>query len=106
MSSRNRYLDSRQRKAATVLHRALMRVQQLADRGERDSAVLVRAAREVVAEQPGVRLDYVEAVNPETLEGLPDVSHGALIAIAAWLGTTRLIDNVVLVAPMQAAGPH
>lgn len=106
MSSRNQYLDPQQRKDATVLYRALMRVQQLSDKGERNAAVLLAAAREVMSEEAAARLDYVEAVNPETLEPVSDVSAGALVAIAAWLGSTRLIDNIVLFGPMHAAGPH
>lgn len=102
MSSRNQYLDPQERKAATVLHRALMRVQQLADRGEHKSSVLLKAGRAVVAEEASARLDYLEAVDPNTLEPVPDIKHGALIAIAAFFGSTRLIDNILLVSPMQA----
>jgi len=103
MSSRNQYLDPEQRKAATVLHRALMRVQRLADRGEQNSGPLLNAARQVVGEEPMVRLDYVEAVDPATLEKVSDIGQGALIAIAAWLGPTRLIDNIVLFSATHRA---
>jgi len=96
MSSRNAYLDPLQRKQATVLHRALMRVQALADTGERSAARLVEAGKQVIAEEPGARLDYFEAVSPDTLEPVADISGEALIAVAAWIATTRLIDNVVL----------
>jgi pantoate--beta-alanine ligase len=106
MSSRNQYLGPSQRKAATVLYRALMRVQQLADRGEHNTARLITAAREVVAEEPAARLDYVEAVNPDSLRPLSDISSGAQVAIAAFFGSTRLIDNIVLFGPMHARGPQ
>ncbi|HYN14216.1 MAG TPA: pantoate--beta-alanine ligase [Terriglobales bacterium] len=96
LSSRNAYLDPRQRKQATVLHRALMRVQMLADRGESDSARLIAAALEVFREEPEVRLDYFEIVDTETLDPVADTSQGALVAVAAFVGTTRLIDNIVL----------
>jgi pantoate--beta-alanine ligase len=96
MSSRNAYLDPQQRQQATVLHRALMRVQALADTGERNAVKLVEAAKQVIVEEPGARLDYFEAVSPDTLEPVADVSGGTLIAVAAWMGATRLIDNVVL----------
>jgi pantoate--beta-alanine ligase len=96
MSSRNQYLDREQRKAATVLYRALMRAQLLADRGERDCAVLLSAARHIVEEERAARLDYLEAVDPESLEPVADLGRGALIAIAAHFGATRLIDNIVL----------
>lgn len=105
MSSRNAYLTPEQRKQARVLYRALMRVQTLADRGERRTAQLILAGEEVVGEEPGVRLEYLEIVNPDTLEPVPDISGGALVAIAALVGTTRLIDNVVLTGSGQAQGP-
>jgi pantoate--beta-alanine ligase len=98
MSSRNAYLDPHQRKQALVLHRSLMRVQQLSDAGERDAATLAAAGREEFARESSVRLDYFEVVSPETLEAVTDISNGALVAVAAYVGNTRLIDNVVLVA--------
>jgi pantoate--beta-alanine ligase len=96
MSSRNSYLDPRQRKQALVLHRSLLRVQQLAQAGERDAARLIAAGREEFARESTVHLDYFEIANPETLEPVADTSAGALVAVAAFLGTTRLIDNIVL----------
>ncbi len=96
MSSRNRYLDPAQRQAATVLYQALQCVQAKAWQGERRTDVLIDAGRQVVARETGVRLDYLEIVNPETLDSVPDIAQGALVAIAAYVGTTRLIDNVVL----------
>jgi pantoate--beta-alanine ligase len=98
MSSRNAYLDAQQRKQALVLHRSLMRVQQLSDAGERDAVTLAAAGREEFARESSVRLDYFEVVSPETLEAVTDISNGALVAVAAYVGNTRLIDNVVLVA--------
>jgi len=96
LSSRNAYLDPRQRKQATVLYRSLMRVQSLADRGERDSARLIAAALDVFKEEPETRLDYLEIVDRETLDPVANTSKGALVAVAAFVGTTRLIDNIVL----------
>ncbi|MGZ4814701.1 MAG: pantoate--beta-alanine ligase [Terriglobales bacterium] len=99
MSSRNSYLEPQQRKQALVLNRALMRIQFLADRGERNVQSLIAAGKQVVSEEPGVKLDYVEVVDPDTLEPVTDLSKTALVAIAAWVGTTRLIDNLLLSAP-------
>jgi len=96
MSSRNAYLDPQQRKQALVLHRSLQRVQQLAEAGEGDAARLIAAARQEFARESTVRLDYFEIVNPETLDPVPEISRGALVAVAAFVGTTRLIDNIVL----------
>ena len=96
MSSRNAYLDAGQRKQALVLHRSLMRVKQLADAGERSAAKLAAAGREEFAAERSVRLDYFEIVDPETLDPVAEVSKRALVAVAAYVGPTRLIDNVLL----------
>jgi pantoate--beta-alanine ligase len=96
MSSRNAYLSPEERKQATVLYRALSRMQTLADSGERRAAALMEAGKNVLEEEPGVRLDYLAAVNTETLQPVDDVSHGALIPIAAYVANTRLIDNIQL----------
>jgi pantoate--beta-alanine ligase len=98
MSSRNTYLDPQQRKQALVLHRALMRIQFAVDRGERSSAQLIEVGKDVIAEEPQVRLDYLAVVDPATLECVADVSRGALVAVAAFVGSTRLIDNLVVLA--------
>jgi len=102
MSSRNAYLNPEQRKRALVLHRSLMRVQQLDGAGERSAARLKAAGREEFAEENSVRLDYFEIVDAETLDAVEDVSGGALVAVAAYVGSTRLIDNVVLGATAAA----
>jgi pantoate--beta-alanine ligase len=96
MSSRNAYLNAEERKRALVLHRSLQRVQQLVDAGERDALRLIAAVREEFAQESAVRLDYFEVVDPETLDPVADVSMGALVAVAAYVGATRLIDNVLL----------
>ena len=105
LSSRNAYLSPAERKQATILHRALMRVQFLADKGECSSEKLIAAARGIFAEEPEVRLDYVEIVDSESLDPLPDVSRGALVAVAAFVGATRLIDNIVLTGAGNAQHP-
>lgn len=94
MSSRNAYLNPEQRKQALVLHRALMRVQHLVDRGETSTARLLVAGTQVMAEEPAVKLDYFEIVDRATLDPASDVSSGALVAVAAYVGSTRLIDNI------------
>jgi pantoate--beta-alanine ligase len=96
MSSRNAYLSPEERKQATVLSRSLQRVQALAAQGERDTARLAAAGKHVMNEEPSVRLDYFEVVSPDTLDPVADISQGALVAVAASVGSTRLIDNVVL----------
>jgi pantoate--beta-alanine ligase len=96
MSSRNAYLSPDERKRALVLHGSLMSVQQLLGAGERDAARLAAAGREEFARESSVRLDYFEIVHPETLDPVKDVSGGALVAVAAYVGMTRLIDNLVV----------
>ena len=96
LSSRNRYLSEKEREQALVLHRALRAVEEKAASGERVSSRLIEVARGVFAKEPDVRVDYVAVVDPDTLEDVPDIRDSALVAVAAFVGTTRLIDNVVL----------
>ena len=96
MSSRNAYLDASQRLSALVLHRSLLAVQERFDRGERKVQALIEAGKQVFSEDPSVRLDYLEIVDPETLDPVDDLSQRALVAVAAFVGKARLIDNVVL----------
>ncbi len=96
MSSRNAYLDPQQRKSALVLHRSLERARQMVARGTRDSTELIAAAKEIFREEPSVRLDYFELVDPNNLEPLAKLDKSALVAVAAFVGATRLIDNIIL----------
>ncbi len=96
LSSRNAYLNPEQRQQALVLHRSLMTVKAAAAAGERDTARLIEIGKQVVAAEPAARLDYFAIVNPETLDPVADISRGALVAVAAFIGTTRLIDNILL----------
>jgi pantoate--beta-alanine ligase len=106
MSSRNAYLNPDQRKQALVLYRALMRVQTLADRGESGSTRLKIAGEQVIAEEPVVKPDYFEIVNRDTLEPVADISGAALVAVAAYVGSTRLIDNIVVTGKGNASAPR
>jgi pantoate--beta-alanine ligase len=96
LSSRNVYLSAEERQQALVLYRALCRVQALADRGEHNAAKLREGALQVFAEEKQVRLDYFEIVDKETLQPVKDVERGALVVTAAFVGKTRLIDNLLL----------
>jgi pantoate--beta-alanine ligase len=96
MSSRNAYLDPQQRKEALVLHRSLMRVKKMWEGGENSAEKLLAAGREEPARESSVRLDYFEIVNAESLDPVGNVGKGALVAVAAFVGATRLIDNIVL----------
>jgi pantoate--beta-alanine ligase len=96
LSSRNRNLDREQRRQALVLSRVLRAVLELVQNGEQDSAELLAAALRIFSEEPGVQVDYCSIVDPETLEDVSDVRDGALVAVAARVGATRLIDNLLL----------
>jgi pantoate--beta-alanine ligase len=96
LSSRNAYLNAAERKQALVLHRSLSRAQQTFEKGERDSTKLIATAKEEFAREPGVRLDYCEIVDPDNLEAVPLITRPALAAVAAFVGSTRLIDNILL----------
>ena len=93
MSSRNRYLSAQERAQALVLHRALAAVERLAASGVTNAQELIAAAQTVLGEEPEVRVDYCRVVDPDTLEDVAEVKTRALVAVAAFVGTTRLIDN-------------
>jgi len=97
MSSRNRYLTPEERRQALVLRRTLCRIEEEAAAGITSSAVLIDAGRAVLVEEPKVRVDYFAIVDPETLVDLENVNAGnTLVAVAAFVGNTRLIDNVLI----------
>lgn len=96
LSSRNVYLSAEERKQALVLNRAVQHMEWLIRAGERRSEALISGARAVFAGEPGVRVDYVEVVDWATLEPVAAAWRGTLIAVAAWVGGTRLIDNAVI----------
>src|ERR1700681_1132261 len=96
MSSRNAYLNREERGRALVLQRSLQQVQHEFQAGERIAAKLLSAARKVFAREPQVALDYFEIVDPDTLDPVEAISQKTLVAVAAYVGSTRLIDNIVL----------
>jgi pantoate--beta-alanine ligase len=96
LSSRNAYLSPEQRQDALVLFRSLLRVRELFADGERNPAILIKAAKNVLSGSSAVRLDYFEIVDPDELTPLALINQPALVAVAAFVGNTRLIDNIVL----------
>ena len=96
MSSRNVYLRPEERKAAPVLNRSLTETKNRFDQGERNAHKLIAAGKRVMAQESRVRLDYFEIVDPDTLDPVLEVTRSALVAIAALVGNTRLIDNILL----------
>jgi pantoate--beta-alanine ligase len=100
LSSRNVYLTPADRRAAPVLHRALGAAADQVAAGERDAARLVSSVRALIAAEPLARIDYVEAVDDDLLRPVERIGERTLLAVAAYFGKARLIDNVVL----QSAG--
>jgi pantoate--beta-alanine ligase len=96
MSSRNRYLSPEERSLAPRLFQALQFVQDLANRGERNVATLEKALAEKIALIPGTRIDYASIVDAEDLQSVELLTRPAVAAFAVFLGTTRLIDNLVI----------
>jgi pantoate--beta-alanine ligase len=95
-SSRNAYLNPDERQQALVLSRSLLQVKAAVDAGERDVGMLAEIGRRAIASEPAAKLDYLAIVDPDTLDPIDKVSKSTLIAVAVWLGTTRLIDNILL----------
>jgi len=107
MSSRNRNLTPENRRRSLILHRALQSACELLEAGETSADILRSALLETFASEENVRLDYAAVVDPATLLPVEDTTQGALIAVAAWVGPTRLIDNILTEnLPIENLLPH
>jgi pantoate--beta-alanine ligase len=96
MSSRNAYLGAEERRAATVLYRALDAARQQMAAGERDAASLLARVREVLSSEPLAAVDYAEIVDADTLEPVVRLRRSCLVLLAVFLGATRLLDNMLV----------
>jgi pantoate--beta-alanine ligase len=96
LSSRNAYLSSPEREAATVLYRALMLASSMRDDGVTGTEAIRREMRSLIETEPLARIDYVSVADPDTLDELDDVGSRALASLAVRIGDTRLIDNTTL----------
>src|SRR3989304_1337908 len=96
MSSRNQYLKNSDRSAATCLYRALKKGRSLFEDGNKDTNKIREIILHTLREEPSAHLEYLAIVQPETLEEEKIAGKGTVIAIAAGIGTTRLIDNIIL----------
>jgi pantoate--beta-alanine ligase len=96
MSSRNAYLNTAQRKAATVLYRALLKAKEMRQAGEHDSETIRRAMMEMIQAEPLAKIDYVSIADTISLQELEQIHSQALVSLAVRFGKTRLIDNIVL----------
>ena len=96
LSSRNQYLNPEERKAATVLFRSLEFARQASLQGQSRTGELLRGVRDLIESEPLARLDYAELVSADDLSPLDEVTNHALLALAVFIGKTRLIDNTFL----------
>jgi pantoate--beta-alanine ligase len=96
LSSRNMYLSAAERKQALTLSRIIGQAEAMVAAGEYSASALIEAARKAFAAEPEIRVDYIELVNWATLEPVETALPGSLFAVAAWVGSTRLIDNTLM----------
>ncbi|NER79920.1 MAG: bifunctional pantoate--beta-alanine ligase/(d)CMP kinase [Leptolyngbya sp. SIO1D8] len=95
-SSRNQYLNQEERQQAATLYRSLQQAKVTFKQGERQSHVLIDRVKRTLSQISAIQVQYVELVHPETMQPLPQVDTVGLLAVAAYLGKTRLIDNILL----------
>ena len=95
-SSRNIYLNQDERKHATILYRTLKWAEDKIQTGERNAHKLIQVMREKIESEPGVKLDYVGIVNTQSLQPVQKIEGHIMIAVAAYVGKARLIDNIQL----------
>ncbi len=94
MSSRNTYLSKEERKQATCLYRSLLIARDWIMAGERNTSIIISRMKEFIKTFPSTKIDYIEIVDPETLNPLKRIKGSARILLAVWIGKTRLIDNL------------
>ncbi|MGE4357034.1 MAG: pantoate--beta-alanine ligase [Candidatus Omnitrophota bacterium] len=96
MSSRNVYLNPEERKKAVCLYQALKKAEAMFRRGIRDADKIVREMKKFIASRGDFRIEYIEIVDAKTLMPLRKIKNNTLIALAVWIGRTRLIDNIII----------
>lgn len=94
-SSRNTYLNEEERKAALILYKTINLGKKLLEEGERDISILLSKMKENINKEPLAKIDYVEVVDIESIEKVDTIKDTVLVAIAVYIGKTRLIDNFV-----------
>ncbi len=96
LSSRNKYLTQEERKAALVLSKSLKEAQSMVEKGQRDSAAIIKEMKEIIGREPLAKIDYVEIVDTDKLNPVAKIEKEALVAMAIFIGKVRLIDNTIL----------
>lgn len=94
-SSRNTYLSPEERKAAVILHKGLVKGEELVKNGEKNAAKVAEAIREVIESEPLAKIDYVEIVDFDNIQTVETIEGPVLAAVAVYIGKTRLIDNFI-----------
>jgi pantoate--beta-alanine ligase len=96
LSSRNKYLSHQERQIAPFLYKALKEAERLIHSGDKDATLVRKCALRLLDEDLGISVEYFEIVDPEELQPVTTIEGPVLIAAAAWVGTTRLIDNIMV----------
>lgn len=96
MSSRNSYLNPEQRIHALILYKSLKKAGEILKNGVRDSSKIIKEATALVESCPDTSIDYIKICDPETLDDIKMIEKPSLMALAVKVGTTRLIDNMIL----------
>jgi pantoate--beta-alanine ligase len=96
ISSRNTYLSRDERKDALVLYESLLYAKKLIRNGETSPKFIIKKMKELISPKKRVKLDYISITDPNTLENVKEIKEKVLIALAAYIGKTRLIDNIIV----------
>jgi len=96
MSSRNSYLSESERKDASVLHQSLFKAESMIRSGEKDSKKLIRTVESMIRQKPSARIDYIAVVNEKDFKDMDTITGNSLVALAVFIGKTRLIDNIIV----------
>ncbi len=96
MSSRNKYLSKEGRKAATVLYKSLKKARQIIEKGNRKASLVKEHIRDIINNEDLTKIEYIEILNPSTLETVDKICEEVVIALAVYVEETRLIDNIYI----------
>mgnify|MGYP001554714250 CR=1 FL=1 len=96
MSSRNKYLNEEQREQALVLYKSLNRAKEIINSGEKQVKKIISEMKSIIKTASGAKIDYMEIIDAHTLEAVTTVERDVAIALAVYIGKTRLIDNIIL----------
>lgn len=96
ISSRNQYLSLQQKQDATSIYKSLQKCREMVEAGERETELILVQMRKILSKTPAIEVEYIDMVDAETLEDVKRIENKVIAAIAAKIGSTRLIDNIVV----------